>query len=361
MNETGWRFLNNPMEAWEAMLSDCQNARVSIDLNQYIFDVDGIGKKFLVLFFEKAKHGVRIRLLCDAVGSWNLYNSQYPKKLSEAGIQVMFFNPISPWRLTNFTSWFFRDHKKLLIVDSQIGHTGSLGVKFQMADWRDTNIRFTGPIVKSMEACFVGMWETTVKSKFLDLKDDIVPAPGFWYVTNSPILRPMGSQRHIRDSLIDAIDGARRYIYLTTSYFVPDWGFFRSLRLAARRGVEVILLLPEFSDLRSLDIAASSHFGLAFNAGIKTYRYQKTILHTKTAIIDDEWGSVGSANLDNLSFKFQYEANIVSTNKNFNRELKQQFLDDLQFAKVVSPFEWGKRPWRQKVLELLTWPAHHFM
>ncbi|OGE95520.1 MAG: hypothetical protein A3H72_03440 [Candidatus Doudnabacteria bacterium RIFCSPLOWO2_02_FULL_48_8] len=213
MNETGWRFLNNPMEAWEAMLSDCQNARVSIDLNQYIFDVDGIGKKFLDLFFEKAKHGVRIRLLCDAVGSWNLYNSQYPKKLSEAGIQVMFFNPISPWRLTNFTSWFFRDHKKLLIVDSQIGHTGSLGVKFQMADWRDTNIRFTGPIVKSMEACFVGMWETTVKSKFLDLKDDIVPAPGFWYVTNSPILRPMGSQRHIRDSLIDAIRGARRYIY----------------------------------------------------------------------------------------------------------------------------------------------------
>src|SRR3989344_8791655 len=165
MNETGWRFLNNPMEAWEAMLSDCQNARVSIDLNQYIFDVDGIGKKFLVLFFEKAKHGVRIRLLCDAVGSWNLYNSQYPKKLSEAGIQVMFFNPISPWRLTNFTSWFFRDHKKILVIDNAIGHTGGLGINQKMQSWRDTNVRLTGPIVAEMSRVFARMLENARKRR----------------------------------------------------------------------------------------------------------------------------------------------------------------------------------------------------
>lgn len=361
MSNTNWQFYTDPSEAWEAMFSDCANAQVSIDINQYIFEPDELGKRFIDLFITKAKQGVRVRMLCDAVGSRGMFYSDYPKVLSEAGVQIMFFNPISPWRFYNFTSWFFRDHKKLLIVDGNIAHTGGLGISARMTNWRDTDVRVAGPLVDSMQEMFARMWDMTVKNKFMAFDRLQSGAAGFDFVASSPILRPRRVQRYVHDTFIDAIRGARKYVYLTSPYFVPDWKFFRSLRLAAKRGVDVRLLLPAFPDIEWLNLAASSYFGLAFKSGIKIYKYSKSVLHAKSIIIDDEWGSVGSANLDNLSFKFNYEANIVSTNRDFNRDLKNQFLADLQSAKQVSPSEWGKRSRSQKFKELLTWPAHNLM
>ncbi|HEV8601169.1 MAG TPA: phospholipase D-like domain-containing protein [Patescibacteria group bacterium] len=365
MSETYWKFYLNSHEAWNTMLSDCANARFSIDLNQYIFEPDEIGIKFIEMFLDKARQGVRVRLLLDAVGSRHLLFSDYPRILSNAGIQITFFNPISPWRFTNFTSWFFRDHKKMLIVDSQIGHTGGLGIHQEMWDWRDTSVRLIGPVVTAMEETFSRMWEITLKKRFLGFENIRSKSVGFSFLTSVPLLKPLlktrARHRYIRDSFSDAIRRARKYIFLTTPYFVPDLGFFRTLRLAASRGIDVRILLPSRSDISSLDVAASSYFTLSFKSGIKIFKYRSRILHAKTIIVDDKWASVGSTNLDNLSFRFNYEGNVNSTNASFNAELKKHFLTDLESSEEVKPFAWAKRPFSQRVAEILTWPAHNFM
>ncbi|MBI2355798.1 MAG: hypothetical protein HYV13_01150 [Candidatus Doudnabacteria bacterium] len=365
MSETTWQFYTDAPSALEAMFSDCQNAAGSIDLDQYIFHFDEIGKKFVDLFLRKAKDGVRVRMILDTVGSRDFYSSDVARTLSEAGIQVFFFNPISPWRLHNFTSWFFRDHKKILVVDGKIGHTGGLGISGAMSTWRDTNVRVTGPIVHEMERVFARMLEIARKRRFTVIQNLNSNFSEFKFLASSPYLRTFRSfkyrKRYLRDAFIQAVRNAKNYIYLTTPYFVPDLRFFSSLRKAAKRGVDVRLLVPVTSDHLSLDMAAASYFGLALAAGIRIFRYQGSLLHAKTGVVDGRWGTVGSANLDNLSFWFCYEANIISSSLEFNARLKQQFLSDLQMAKEIKLFEWVKRPLKQKFLELLTWPAHNFM
>lgn len=365
MPETNWQFYTDAPSAWEAMLLDCQNATVSIDLDQYIFEPRGIGQKFIDLFIEKASLGVRIRIICDSVGSKFFYSTNLARKLSEAGIQIFFFNPISPWRLDNFTSWFFRDHKKILIIDGKIGHTGGLGINPNMETWRDTHVRFTGPIVYEMDRVFARMLENARKKRFSVIQNTKTNGSEFSFLVSSPYLRSLRSfkyrKRYLRAAFIQAVKNARKYIYLTTPYFVPDFRFFATLRKAAKKGVDVRLLVPWTSDHISLDLAAASYFALALSSGMKIFRYKPNFLHAKCAVVDDNWGTVGSANLDNLSFWFCYEANVVSTNLEFNFQIKQHFLKDLEDSYEVKPFEWIKRPLKQKFLELLTWPAHNFM
>jgi cardiolipin synthase len=272
---------------------------------------------------------------------------------------------VSPWRLHNFTSWFFRDHKKMLIIDNQVAHTGGIGIHQLMSTWRDTNVRLTGYIVTEFERLFAKTLEIARKKRFVVVQNSTVNGSDFQFLISSPFLRNLRSfkyrKRYLRDMYIQKIENATSYAYFTTPYFVPDFKFFHVLQKAAKRGIDVRILLPITSDFLSLDLAAASYFGLALAAGIKVFRYKPGLVHAKTAVIDDTWATIGSANLDNLSFWFCYEANVISNNFEFNRQLKQQFLSDLENSEEVKPFAWGNRPWRQKILELLTWPAHNFM
>ncbi|MBI4049412.1 MAG: hypothetical protein HY395_01170 [Candidatus Doudnabacteria bacterium] len=361
--ETGWQFYTRVTEAWDSMLADIASARSFIDLDQYIFEPDRIGRRFLELLIQKAKQGVRVRVICDAAGSANLYNSGFPNLLSEAGIQIFFVNPISPWRIHNFTSWFFRDHKKILVVDGAVGHTGGVGINDRMSDWRDTNVRLTGPIVAEFARVFRKTLEIARRKRLAVIQNN--PSLGeFGLLTSSPYLRSLRSfryrKRYLRDLFVDKVKSAKECIYLTTPYFVPDFRLFSALQQQARSGLDVKLVVPYTSDHLSLDIAAASYFSLALASGIKVYRYRSHILHAKSAVIDD-WSTVGSANLDNLSFWFCYEANIYSHNQNFTQELKRQFEADLTESMEVKLVEWKFRPIKQKLLELLTWPAHNFM
>lgn len=356
MSETTWKFYLNSDEAWEAMLADCAKAETSIDFEQFILINDEVGKRFFDLFVLKVKQGVKVRLLCDSAGSYSFYNSSFANQLKKEGIEIEFYNPISPWRLSNFTSWFFRDHKKILIVDSWIGYTGGVGVEKKLSGWRDSQTRIVGPVVKDMQYAFDRMWQIAKKGRFLKFRTAKTLKDGFGFITNSPHFR----QRFFYKRLIRAIRSAKEYIYLTTPYFVPSEHFFLVLRRAAKRGVDVRLIVPQKSDHDYVDAAGSSYFGVALRAGIRIYQYKTTMMHTKTAVVDDNWATVGSANLDNLSLLFNYEAHLVSEQPRFIAQLKDHFVNDILFCDEMKVEEWQKRSLAQKVKELVTWPFHIF-
>jgi cardiolipin synthase len=355
MTPTTWKFYTRSADAWEAMYADCDAAQSSIDIEQFIF-VDGeVGRRFFELLKRKSGEGVMIRIMCDAVGSAGFVDSKAAAALGAHGVAVTFFNRINPWRMGNISSWFLRDHRKIMIVDREIAHTGGVGIEDRMEDWRDTNVRMTGPVVSEMQAGFDRIWKTPTRYKFSQYKPLFKEGEDFSFLINSPQFRG----RYIYHDLRKKIRKAKKYIYLTTPYFVPSILIFTALARAAERGVDVRILMPESSDVRTADIAAGSYILLALGAGIKIYRYDRTkILHAKTGVIDDAWATVGSANIDNLSLLLNFEGNIRSFDPAFIAELKQQFMDDLSLSTLITREMWIKRPLLLKFFEAITWPIH---
>jgi cardiolipin synthase len=352
-----WNFYLKPEDAWKAMLEDCQNAKASIELEQYIFNNDEIGGRFIEVLLERAKKGVTVRLICDAAGSFSFFNSSTPDFLARAGVQIRFFNPISPWRINNFSSWFFRDHRKILVVDSSIGYTGGVGINFKMKGWRDTHVKITGPIVLEIQQAFERMWRGIGTGKFVRLKNPQDADAVFSFLTNAPRFH----ERFLYHRLLKILLNARKYIYISTPYFIPNKPIFKSLRMAAKNGVDVRLLLSCTSDHRFVDIASNGYFDKAFKAGIKIFCYRNGVLHGKTVVVDDCWASVGSANFDNLSFVFNHEAILAGKEPRFVGELKKIFHKDLRLSDELKRLTWQRRPFFQKLLELLIKPFHPIM
>ncbi|MEK7507587.1 MAG: phospholipase D-like domain-containing protein [Patescibacteria group bacterium] len=352
-----WKFYLSPKEAWRVMLEDCAAASRTIDIESYIFSVDDAGMRFADIFMKKAKEGVRVRVLCDMVGSYGFFNSPTAKSLAGNGVEIRFFNPISPWRVNKFFSWFRRDHRKILVVDSKVGYTGGVNIAARMADWRDTHVRFEGAMVLNIQSSFERMWAMTRRKRFIRHRDQNNSSPDFLFLTSSPRLR----QRFIYRNMIKVLRNAKRYIYISTPYFVPTLRLFQTLITAAKRGVDVRILLPEKSDVRTVDIASGSYFTLALKSGVKIYQYQNSVFHVKTCVVDEEWATVGSANLDNVSLFFNYEANFVSREKSFVEELRAHFVKDLESSRELQYTEWINRPLSLKFLELATWPIHRML
>ena len=351
---TTWSFSLNSHDAWDAMYADCRRAEQSIDIEQFIINYEPATRRFFELFVAKARSGVRVRILCDMVGSYQIYESPVVRELRDAGVVVQFVHPVSAWRVMNYTSWFFRDHRKLLLVDGKVGHTGGVGFNQKTEVWRDTNIRLEGPIVAQMQEAYERMWKSVEEEKRRRIKQRPDPVDGFMFLTDTPWFR----DRFFYQNLLTTIKRAQSSIYLTTPYFVPPFRLFRRLRRAARQGVDVRILLPLASDIIIVDYAAHSFFTLALKAGIRIYRYQAGTLHAKTGVIDDRWATVGSTNLDGLSFLLNNEANIVTTRRECIAELKNHFLADIALAEELQLGQWAKRSLLWKFIEILTWPIH---
>lgn len=336
-------------------MAECLLAKESIDIEQFIFSLDDIGRKFIKILERKRSEGVKVRILADAVGSYSFLNSATEKSLIRQGIEVKFYNPVKPWRIGNFSSWFLRDHRKLLIVDKKVIHTGGVGIDDRMKDWRDTNVRIEGGVVSEAQSVFERMWTAAPKKKFFKFRIPVTEDLNFSFFVNSPRYRG----RYIYKNLLRTIKDSKKYLYVTTPYFVPSIRIFSALNRAAKRGVDVRLLLPKYSDVHTADIAAGSYFMLALRAGIKIYLYEGgRVLHSKTGVSDDVWGSVGSANMDNLSLLLNHEGNIIGRNPEFIKELKGQFLKDISESKLLIYEDWKKRPFLRKVLEFISWPIH---
>ncbi len=360
MTAPTWHFYKTSEEAWQAMLFAIESAKTSINLEQYIFSYDTVGKMFIAALKERAKAGVKIRIFCDAVGSFTLANSEAVKELQDAGIMVKIFNAIRPWHPQNESLWYFRDHRKLMIVDETIGFTGGICLGEAMRGWRDSYVQIEGPLVKEMLQSFENMWHKAYhKFRFyLRLRKPVEAlAPEFAYLTNAPL----PGKRFMYRELIRKVKAARRYIYLTTPYLLPDSRLLRNLKRAVKRGVEVRILIPLKTDAKIVDIAMGTFFHDLLSHGVRLFRYGKTLIHGKTGVIDGTWSTIGSLNLDNLSLRYNFEGNIVSTNTDFTEELERQFLDDLKLSEELTLKAWAERPLLRKLAEIIVWPLRKFL
>ncbi len=375
MKPTRWKLYNDAHDTWEAMIAACEKAEHSIDLEQFIFVNDDIGKKIIEVCVRKAAQGVHVRFLWDAAGSFNLFGSGLATDLRKKGIDLVFFKTLIPgfFKVPDYRSWFFRDHRKTLLIDGRIGFTGGVGVWEKLRNWRDTHLEIEGPVVSDIQAAFDAMWmrathdkskeEKSEHKKNRKLRKEMRRAEKrkigkngseFSYITNNPL----PGKRRIYHALVDAIRGAHESVFIVTPYFVPTRRLSRVIRLAAHRGVDVRIVVPKASDHPVVDIAARSYFQSMLEAGVKIYLYEGNaedsgMIHSKTAVIDGRWSTLGTLNLDTISLLYNFEANIISTNREFSAELSELFWSSLRRSDLLDRKEWENRLFLLKTPEFV--------
>lgn len=353
---TQWKFFTTTHHGWDAMLYAISRAEKTIDFEQFNLAPDNIGRKFVETLIERARRGVKVRLLLDAMGSVGIGQSKLIEAMESAGIEVRFFNWIFPFSKGNKRTWYFRNHRRALIIDSQILFTSGICIADQMKYWRETTVEMTGEIIDQVQLPFDKTWDQAHKRTMKMGTRAKTNLDGFTFLTQAPLPR----QRYLYFRFIEAIRQARQYIYITTPYFLPDNRLQRVLILAKQRGVDVRILVPEYSDHPVVDRGSHTYFHKILSAGIKIYRY-KEMIHSKTAVIDGDWAMVGTLNMDNISLRYNFESAIVASNHHFAAELTGHFQNDMQNSEELVLAEWNKRSFFSQFLELLVWPIRKFL
>lgn len=346
MNETFWKFYTSNEETLSAMIEFCEKAEKTIDLEQFIFVPDSFGNRLIDVCVRKASQGVRVRFIWDAAGSFTLFGSGIIEDLKNKGIELIFFKTLFPgfFDVPNYRSWYFRNHRRTLVIDGKVGFTGSICIYEKMKSWRDTNIRIEGPVVTDMQKTFNRMWDRAHERKLPKIKHEKPSDHEFRYISNNPIPR----HRRLYHQLLEAIRNSRKYIYITTPYFVPTHRLARVLRLAAHRGIDVKIMIPKSSDQTFVDLSSRTFFHSMLKAGVKIYLYKDRMLHSKTIIIDGDWSAIGTLNMDNVSLLYNFEASIISVNGKFAEELVSHFVYDIGNSEEITLEQWNSRYWVEK-------------
>lgn len=318
------------------MYQDCANAKYSIEFEQYILENDSIGRRFMELFIQKAKEGLKVFLICDTFGSSLLYRSKLVRKLRKYGGRLHFYNAYNGWTMWLPWHWFPRTHTKTLLIDSKIAYTGGVCMAERMRSWRDTHIRITGPVALQIRYAFDDIESRIMHRHSKHSMHQIATNSAFRYFLN----RPQQNRCEVYEEFTRAIAQAKKYIYITSAFFIPNDDFLKLLKEAHSRGVDIKILVPQRSDVVIADWICLSYTLDFFAAGLRVFHYRQTVLHSKTAIIDDQWGTVGSTNFDVISFFHNREANIVTTNIEAIAQLKRQFLEDLEHSTELTWQAW---------------------
>lgn len=333
-----------------------EKAQRRVCLEYYIFRDDETGWSLAELLARRSREGIEVYLIYDHYGCLGT-SRRFWKFLKNHGVQVQ---PFHPPRLFHISLYLHRDHRKLVLVDEEIAFTGGLNVgdeyrgvlKKKRKGWRDTGIRIQGPIVQSMLQAFGESWKicggngmTSTPSgmaKTAIEKEEVLLLPLF-----SSSRESMRSLRHL---LQYSILSARRSIYLTMAYFIPTREFLRLLVRAARRGVEVKIILPGQSDLRVVSYVSRTYYKTLCLAGVELYHYQPRVLHAKTMIFDGTWSIVGSANLDARSLNYNYECGVGILNAGVGKEMEEMFQQDLSDSRPVTLEEISSWPFHERAL-----------
>jgi cardiolipin synthase len=345
----GWTLYLSQRDAHPAMLADIRRARRTIELEQFIFNDDAVGRPVVDALVERARAGVRVRVLVDAIGSVGLVASGAVEEMEQAGIGVRVFHP--PHKLVRGPVLRFsrRTHRKILTVDGRVAHVGGAGLSEAMAAWRDVNLRLGGAVVDEIIRAFEWLW-TKPRPPWAPLRPPVEDG-AVRFVTTAT------ARRHspIYDHLIDAVERAERQITFTTPYFVPDGRFRRAIAEASARGVAVRLLVPETGDQPPADALTWVEAVRAMRHGVEV-RTWPAMMHGKVQIVDDRWVTVGSSNLDCLSFFGNEEGNLVAARRDLATALREAI--DRQFAEAdpLTEARWRARPWPKKLLGRLARP-----
>jgi len=358
------KLLVDGPQTYDAMFAAMENAKDHINMETYIFEDDEVGQKFAALLINKQRKGVTVNLIYDSVGSANTPKAFFTT-LKDAGVEVLEFNPINPLLARKGWQVNRRDHRKLLIVDGQIAFVGGVNISSVYSDgsfgkshptkdhppWRDIHLHIEGPIVSEFQKMFIATWSQ-------QKGDPLAPKKYFPELGNTghEVVRAIGSTpeepySQIYATLLSAINSAETQVFLTNAYFVPDPQLLSALKGAAHRGVDVRLLLPGKTDSALVLYASHSYYDELLKSGVKIYERKVALLHSKTALIDGVWSTVGSTNLDWRSFLYNQEINAVMLGQEFGAQMQALFEKDLESSKGITLKEWRKRSFGARIKE----------
>jgi cardiolipin synthase len=345
-------------EAFPAMLAAIAGAEQRICLEMYILRADRIGQRFKAALVERARAGVAVHVLYDAVGSIGL-PAAYVAELVEAGAEVLEFHPVAPWRRRH--GWNRRDHKKLLIVDCRIAFAGgiNIGDEYSPADeggggWHDMCCRVEGPAVHDLLRIFARTWEAEGGSslRIAMRAEEAPPTPAealvlVQVIANLGLIRRPGMRR----AYLHAIRHAQQRVSIMNAYFIPDAALRRGFAKAVRRGASVRVIVPSRSDLTPVYYASRNLYARLMRRGVRIFEWQGAMMHAKCAAIDGIWSTIGSYNLDRRSFVHNLEVGLLMIGRELAGELETQFEAELSLCREVDSRAWPLRPAWEKLLE----------
>jgi cardiolipin synthase A/B len=359
------RLLVDGPRTHRAMLEAMSRARDHVNIQSYILDDGELGERFAHLLAEKVKSGVKVHLMYDSVGSIQT-SKAYFQRLREAGVAVCEFNPVK--RIESVNN---RNHRKITVVDGRVAFTGGINIsetyasssrrarasQDQEADkrngWRDTQVQVQGPVVAQFQRIFLDDWALQDCGPWQDAR--FFPPPEKRGTLVASVVRsdPGREASEMYSELLGRIGRARSRVWLTFGYFVPDPQTKQVLIDAARRGVDVRIVLPGFTDFWAPVYAGRSHYAELLESGVRVYEWHEALMHAKTAVIDGVWSSVGSTNLDWRSFVHNYEADLIVHDAAFAQALERRFELDIAASVPVEREAWARRPASEKFKEWL--------
>jgi cardiolipin synthase len=368
------RLLRNGGAAFPEMLAAIASAEQQVLLEMYWFASDSIGRKFAAALSAAAQRGLEVRVIFDAVGSVGASDDMF-EELERNGVEVIEFNPIAPWkrrfRLSKLTR---RDHRKILIIDGRIGFTGGINIADYWlprddggAGWRDDMVRIDGPAVAGLCDCFARAWARLRGSKLqltgfarqpLSLASEGQSRGQAVRVLGQHFLR---TQRQISRAYLHYLRRAEHSIFIANSYFVPDGRVLRALSNAARRGVDVRIIVPGQSDVDIVRHASRAVWARLLRAGVRIFEWDESVLHAKSAVVDGIWSTTGTFNFDYLSLRVNLEVNISVLDARFASTLERSFLEDFEQCREVSRVDFRFRPLGQRLLEFIAYRLRKFL
>lgn len=336
-------------DKFQSLFEDVKRATNHIHLVYYIVRNDSLGQKLVKLLTEKAKEGVKVRFLYDDMGSRKLPRKFF-KELIEAGGEVAAFFPAKIPMLNLRVN--FRNHRKLAIIDGSVGYIGGfnigdeyLGLDKKFGYWRDTHLKITGKAVYAMQTRFVLDWNQA-SSKEIRYEERYFPDIQSVGYTDVQIVSsgPDSEWEQIKNGYIKMINEAKKYIYMQTPYFIPDDSLLNALKIAILSGVDVRLMIPNKPDHMFVYWATYSNVGELLKTGAKVYIYENGFIHAKMLIVDGKIATVGTANIDNRSFRLNFEVNAFLYSHHLSKKLEMIYKADMEKSKELTLEDYLQRP-----------------
>lgn len=351
------QVLTNAQAAYPSMLEAMERAKEHIHFEFYTVRNDAIGRQFKEVLVRKARAGVKVRCIFDGIGSYQLDNG-YIQELKQAGCEVYIFLP-------GLIAFFdkrinYRNHRKIIVVDGAVGFLGGLNVGDEylggnpkLGFWRDTHLKLEGDSVFSLQQTFITDWFFVSGERLADS----TLFPEHECSARKPVqIISSGPDAHwdaVLEMYFAAITAAKKRIYITTPYFIPDAGITMGLKTAAVSGVDVRIIFPEKADSKLVNYASLSFLEELMQVGVRFYAYQKGFIHSKVLLIDDLLASVGTANMDMRSFYSNFELNAVLFDRETLHRIESDFVQDLKDSREVELEVFDKRSRWQKGKEVV--------
>jgi cardiolipin synthase len=352
------KILQNGKNTFEAILNAIEGAEKHIHLEFYIFEDGKIGQKFKEALTRKAQAGVKVRLIYDAVGSWSV-KKRFLTSLRKGGVDVVQFFPVRFPILASRVN--YRNRRKIVVVDGSLAFVGGINVsdKYLGEDpeygtyWRDTHLKIKGSGARCLQAVFIRDWFFAKGEHIVLAQKSTLPMVESETYLQIASSGPDSDYASIMQAYFTAITSAKKHIYISTPYFVPNHAISVAIKTAAMRGIEVRMLVPEKSDSAFLDYGLKAYLEEFLEVGVKIHFYTKGFNHAKLIMVDGSFCSIGTANMANRSFDQNFEVNAIIYDKDTTEELEAGFLNDLKDSHELDFKEFRNRANRDKFFESL--------